>query len=147
MMWQTIETEQDVAELMWASSHFHDWEIMSIGYEAHAHTVAEDGVHSNCCPWETNALAATFRYDTKDEDGNWPEIVLEFTGVSGARLWVMEVGYLSGCVLQKGKRGWIFAIDERGMDEAGLDDPLSSAVPTWICADEVRWRLQIAPGE
>lgn len=147
MMWQTIETEQDVAELMWAAEHFHDWEVMSIDYEAHARAVVENERHGDHYPWDTNAIIATFRYDTKDEDGNWPEIVLEFTGVSGTRFWVKDVDYLECCAIQKGKRGWVFSIDERSMDEAGLDDPLSGDALSWICADKIRWKIQIALGE
>lgn len=146
MMWQKIETEQDVAELMWAAEHFHDWEIMSIGYEAHARTVAEDERHSNHCPWDTNALTAIFRRD-QDRDGNWPEIVLEFTGVNGTRFWVKDVDYLERCAIQKGKRGWVFSIDEYEMNDAGLDDPLSGDALSWIYADQIRWRIQITPGE
>lgn len=138
--WNIIRSQADADRLLGIAEHFHDWYLAGIEYNPLER--ANDG-SKNLARFtsETDALSILLRYDSADENGDWPEIELQFLGVYRMGFGpVKEPDPFYECWLEETARGWAFVGEDPLTDEErGRPHLIRSSL--YAVGSTVRWRL------
>lgn len=139
MGWNTIHARENADYLMRIAEHFHDWYLAGFEYDPLARV---DSDEKNLARFtsETDAPTILFRYDSVGENGDWPELELQFLGVySMGFSSCKEPDPFYECRLEETARGWAFVGDDPLTDEE-RNCPQDIKAGLYAVGGEVRWR-------
>lgn len=140
MEWRKIQSRADADRLLGIAEHFHDWYLAGIMYDPLAR--AESG-GKNLARFtsETDSLTIRLRYDSVDENGEWPEIELQFLGVYSMGFGPLkEPDPFYECWIEETARGWAFVGEDPLTDEE-RKHPFRIKSTLYAIGGELRWRL------
>lgn len=138
--WNIISSQADADRLLGIAEHFHDWYLAGIEYNP-LERANDDSKNLARFTSETDALSILLRYDSVDENGDWPEIELQFLGVYRMGFGpVKEPDPFYECWLEETARGWAFVGEDPLTDEE-RERPYLIRSSLYAVGSTVRWRL------
>lgn len=140
MDWSKIQSRADADHLVRIAEHFHDWYLAGIGYEPLARAGSGEKNLARFTT-ETDSLTILLRYDSVDENGDWPEIELQFLGVYSMGFGTQkEPDPFFECWIEETAWGWAF-IGEDPLTDEERKHPYRIKSTLYVVGGELRWRL------
>jgi hypothetical protein len=140
--WNNVQSSEDVSKLMNAVECFHDWYLAGFSFDSLGRASA-DNLNLSCDTHETDLLTLTFRYDSADENGAWPELEMQFTGVVAMKFNPADAAPFHACNLQKTARGWVFCNDG-ALSAEEIAKPTAIDANILVVSQSVKWRHKLA---
>lgn len=139
MEWRNIRNNHDVEELMRIAECFHDWYVADFRYDPLVRTKDNDKSLARYYE-DSDTLFLTLRYDSRDEDGIFPEFDFEFYGVVDMTFGnFKKPDSLWECLLEKVGQDWVLIAEDPLTDEERNSLSKVKSI-LFFRAKEIRWR-------
>lgn len=142
MEWNNVQSSEDISELMSEVERFHDWYLAGFSFNPLGRA-SVDRLNLSRDTHETDLLTLTFRYDSADESGAWPELEMQFTGVVAMKFNPADAAPFHACNLQKTARGWVFCNDGT-LSAEEIANPTAIDANILVVSQSVKWRHKLA---